>query len=81
MRRQLRVSHRMLDVSMPHIVLNGPCIMAIIGQLVATGMTQHVWVDWESDLSLIPGSGDQLTDRAGRQRPLTFGNEDIGRTG
>lgn len=77
MLRKLRVSHRMLVIAMPHIVLNSPRIMAVIGQLVAPGMTQHMWIDGKSDLGLLPCSGHHLTDLTSRQRPLALGDKEI----
>jgi hypothetical protein len=32
---------------MPEVVLQGPRVVAIIGELKTTGMAQHVWMDRE----------------------------------
>jgi hypothetical protein len=37
----------MLDVPVAEVVLQSPCVVAIIGELKTTGMAQHVWVDRE----------------------------------
>ena len=37
----------MLDVPVTEVVLQSPCVVAIIGELKTTGMAQHVWVDGE----------------------------------
>jgi len=34
-----------LNVLVPEVVLQSPCVVAIIGELKTTGMAQHVWVD------------------------------------
>jgi len=35
--RQLRVAHGVLDVLVPQVVLEGPGVVAVVGELVATG--------------------------------------------
>ena len=37
----------MLNVLVPEVVLQGPRVMAIVGELEPTGMAKHVWVDRE----------------------------------
>ena len=36
----------MLDRLVAEIVLDGPRIVAVIGELVAAGVPQHVWVNF-----------------------------------
>ena len=43
---------------MTEIVLNRPGVMAVVGQLVAAGMPQHVAVDQKREPCRLPGSGD-----------------------
>ena len=45
--RELRVAHRILDILVPHVELDGSRIVAVVGKLVAAGMPQHVRVDAE----------------------------------
>jgi hypothetical protein len=40
---------------LPEVVLQGPRVVAIIGELEPTGMAQHVWVDRESHLGSLAG--------------------------
>lgn len=47
LRRKLRISHSVLDVLVAQVVLNGPRIVPIIGELVAAGMPEHVGVNGE----------------------------------
>ena len=37
-----RILHRMLNIPMPQIVLNEPGVRALVGEGVATGVTEHV---------------------------------------
>ncbi len=47
LRRKLGVSHRVLDVLVPEVVLQRASIVSLVGELVATGMAQHVGMDWK----------------------------------
>ncbi len=60
--RQLRVSHRVLDVPVAEVVLNRPGVMPLVGELEAAGVAQHMRVDWKAELRLVAGSGDDLPD-------------------
>ena len=51
---------RVLDVLVPEVVLQGPGVMAIIGQLEATGVAQHVRVDREWHLGGLPEALDKV---------------------
>ena len=44
LRRQRGVARRILNVAMPEIRLDRPCIVAIVGELVAARVAQHVGV-------------------------------------
>ena len=59
-RNQFRIPDGMLSVPMPHKVLNGPCILTIICQFETTAIAQHVRVNGETQLGLIPCPGHQL---------------------
>jgi len=54
-RRQFSVPHRMLNIPMPHLVLNRPGIVAVVGQLITAGMAQHVGMDGEADIGVPAG--------------------------
>jgi hypothetical protein len=43
-RRQRRIPRRILDIAMPQVSLERPCIASVIGKLVAAGVAQHVSV-------------------------------------
>ena len=45
--RHFGVPDRVLNVLVPEVVLQGPCVVAIVRELEPTGMAKHVWVDRE----------------------------------
>ena len=46
-RRHFGVPDRVLNVPVPEVVLQSPCVVAIVGELEPTGMAKHVRVDRE----------------------------------
>src|SRR5262249_267927 len=44
----------MLDVPVAEVVLQRPCVVAIVGELKPTGMAQHVRVDRKGHLATLP---------------------------
>ena len=77
--RQFRIPDGMLDIPVSHVMLDRPGVMAIVGQLEAAPVTEHVRMDREGDSGLLPCPCHQLAHRGGGQRPLAFGDEDVGR--
>ena len=69
----------MLNVATPQVVLNGPGVMPFIGQLVPTGMAQHVRVNRERKPGRGASPGHYLAHRGGRQGAFALGDKDIGR--
>ena len=57
--RHFGVSDRVLDVPVAEIVLQSPCVVAIIGELEPAGVAKHVWVDREWHLG---GLAEALTE-------------------
>ena len=43
-RRQLRVAHRMLDIAVPEVSLQGARIVPFVGQRVTAGVAEHMRV-------------------------------------
>src|SRR6516165_38117 len=76
--RHFGVSDRVLDVLVPEVVLQGPGVMAIIGQLEATGVAQHVRVDREWHLGGLPEALDKPVKTDGADWPAALGNEYVG---
>ncbi len=50
-RRQLGVPNRVLDVFVSQVVLDGSGIVAIIGELETTRVSQHMRMHWEPKTS------------------------------
>ena len=55
----------MLDVPVAEVVLQSPCVVAIIGELKTTGMAQHVWVDRERHLGSLADALDEAVKADG----------------
>ena len=60
--RHFGVSDRVLDVLVPKVVLQGPRVVAIIGQLEPAGMAEHVRVDREWHLGGLAEAPDEPMD-------------------
>jgi hypothetical protein len=73
-RRQLRVPHRMLDVPVPEVVLDRPRVVAVVGELGAAGVAQHVRVHGNAELGRRSGPGDDLPLELGDRAP----HDDLG---
>jgi len=52
--RQFRISHRIADIPMPKVILNGSRIVAISGELVARTMPQHVSMNLKGESPFDP---------------------------
>ena len=63
---------------MPEVVLQGPRVVAIIGQFEATGMAKHVRVDREWHLGGFPEALDEPVETDGTDWPAALGNEYVG---
>src|SRR5215471_8529860 len=63
----------MLDILVAEIVLQGASIVAVIGQLEAAGMAQHVWMDGERHPGGLAKALDEVMEahRADSPRSLT----------
>ena len=60
--RHFGVPDRVLDVLVPEVVLQGPRVVAIVGELEPTGMAKHVRVDREWHLGGLPEALDSETN-------------------
>ena len=63
--RHFGVPDRVLDVLVPEVVLQGPRVVTIIGQLEPTGMAKHVWVDREWHLGGLADALDEAVETDG----------------
>jgi hypothetical protein len=80
-RCELRVTDRALDVAAPQIVLQGACVMAVIGEFEPADVAQHVGVGGEGQPGGFACPGDQLPDIALGQRPDSLGRQQGGPMG
>ena len=55
----LGVPDRVLDVLVPEVVLQGPGVVAVVGQFEPAGMAKHVRVDREWHLGGLPEALDE----------------------
>ena len=76
---QLGVAHGVLNILMPQVVLNRPGIVAVIGQLEAGRMAEHMGMDREAQLRLGPRTRDNLAKGRVRHGPFALRDEDIRR--
>src|SRR5262249_54272577 len=59
--RHVGVPDRVLDVLVPEVGLS-PRVVAVVGELEPTGMTQHVWVDREWHLGSLADAQNPVLD-------------------
>src|SRR5713101_1788065 len=79
--RHRRVAHRMLDVLMSQIILNGPSIMSPRCEVIATGMSELVGMGDKGQSSHLAGFGHNRADSPRRQGGLSLRDEHIRRVG
>src|SRR5215467_7059748 len=77
-RRHFGVSDRVLDVFVSEVVLESPCVVAIVGELEPTGMAKHVWVDREWHLGGLPDALHKPVEANRTDWSAALGNEDVG---
>src|SRR5262249_23726845 len=57
--RHFGVPDRVLNVLVPKVVLQGPCVVAIVGELEPAGMAKHVGMDGEWHVGGLPDTLDE----------------------
>src|SRR5262245_43561519 len=72
------VPDRVLNVLVPEVVLQRPRVVAIVGELVSTGMAKHVRVDREWHLGGLAEALNEPVETDGTDWPAAFGNEHVG---
>src|SRR5438105_106545 len=77
--RHLRIADRVLNIPMPEVVLDGSRVVALVRQLEAARVPQHVRMDRESELRRVACSPHDLAERRVRERSTAFRREDIRR--
>jgi hypothetical protein len=76
--RHFGVPDGVLNVLVPEVLLQGPRVVAIIGQLEPAGMAKHVGVDRELHLGGLADALDEAVETDGADRPAALGNEYVG---
>jgi hypothetical protein len=66
-----------LNVLVPEVVLQGPRVVAVVGELEAAGMAKHVRVDGEWHLGGLADALDEAVETDRAHWPPAFGNEDV----
>jgi len=66
-----------LDVPVPQVMLDGPGVLAVVSQLEAGRVSQHVRVDRHAQPGRFAGAGDQLAEGGLGHRRLALGDEDV----
>jgi len=75
-RRQLGIAHRVLDVLVAEVGLQGARVVALIGQSEAAGMTQHVRMRFERQPGGSTGALDHASEPGSRERRTALRGED-----
>src|SRR5262245_38016440 len=73
--RHFGVPDRVLDVLVAKVVLQGPRVVAIVGELEPAGMAKHVRVDREWHVSGFPKALDKPVETDGTDWPAALRNE------
>lgn len=68
----------MADVLVPEVVLDRSGVVAIIGELVAAGVSEHVRMDRESQLSFLARPFHDMTNGRRCEGPFPFCTKDVG---
>src|SRR6266487_3013835 len=64
---------------MPEVGLQGSGINAVIGELIAAAVAQHVRMNLELEAGRLASSGNELLETRDRERRAALGDEDEGR--
>jgi len=78
-RRHLGVSNRVHDILVAHVVLEGPGIMPIVGELVPDRVPEHVGVDWKRKSCRFLCPGNRFQESRGCRGTTPFGDENVSR--
>jgi hypothetical protein len=74
---QLGVAHRVLDIAVTHEVLQRSSIDAVVGELEAAGVAQHVGMRLERQLGHNAEAVEQLQEPGPGDRAPSLGVEDV----
>ncbi len=74
---KLGISHRVHDIAVTQEVLQRAGIDAVIGELEAAGMAQHVRMNREGQFGQLPSPTDHFEEPGPSHRPTALGVEDV----
>jgi len=70
---QLSISHRVRNVAVAQVVLQRAGVHAIVGELEAAGMAQHVRMNGKGKFGQFSGPADHFEEPGPRHWPAAFG--------
>ena len=73
--RQFRVPNRVRDVPVPQVMLDRPRVLAVVDELIAGGVAEHVRVDRKAQTCRFPGPRHELPYGRGRHAPVPLAGE------
>src|SRR5262249_2357268 len=76
--RQLGIADRVLDVLVPEVVLQGSSVVAVIGQLEAAGVAQHVGMDCKRHLGGLAELHHEMVEAHRADGPTALRDEYVG---
>ena len=76
--RHFGVPDRVLNVLVPEVALQGPRVVAIVGELEPAGVAKHVRVDRKWHVSGFPEPLNEPVETNGTDWPAALGNEHVG---
>src|SRR5262245_40301003 len=79
--RHFGISDGVLDVLVAEVVLQGPRVVAIIGELEPAGMAKHVRVDGEWHIGGLPEALDEPVETDRADGAAALGNKHVGISG
>src|ERR1035437_9946966 len=67
----------MADIPMPEVMLNDPGVLPVVGDLVPSGVTEHVRVNWEFQPRRRTRPRNHFSHRRVCQRTFPLSREDV----
>src|SRR3954471_21339929 len=79
LRREFGVPRRVLDVAVAQPLLQGAGVVAVVVELEAAGVPEHVRVDGKREFGRVADPCEQLPEGGHGQRPFALADEHVGR--
>ena len=74
---QLRVAHGVLNVPMTEVVLNGACVLPVVGQFESDRVPQHLRMNGHADVGFPASARDNLPKGRGGHRRSALADKDV----